>query len=227
MLTSVTTSVAPPASFLILLQCMCMSQEEENSIHHSDNPAANLVIGIPRGRLSRHPLTALCHLCSRPPALFLLPPCVVSMLQLSSPCICIFCHLLLFLLLPPLLYCCLVYTRKHVHTLLTRLCAFYSCSSVIQDKRPLINTIMFHLAAVVLITLLYLQQLTPLWLCLLLLFFPPLLFLPQVVRDQISHCTVKLRQTTGLMEYCLEVIKENDPSGFLQVTYLQAAPPAS
>lgn len=39
----------------------------------------------------------------------------------------------------------------------------------------------------------------------------------QVVRDQISHCTVKLRQTTGLMEYCLEVIKENDPSGFLQV----------
>lgn len=38
-----------------------------------------------------------------------------------------------------------------------------------------------------------------------------------MVRDQISHCTVKLRQTTGLMEYCLEVIKENDPSGFLQV----------
>lgn len=43
----------------------------------------------------------------------------------------------------------------------------------------------------------------------------------QVVRDQISHCTVKLRQTTGLMEYCLEVIKENDPSGFLQVGYTQ------
>lgn len=42
---------------------------------------------------------------------------------------------------------------------------------------------------------------------------------PQVVRDQISHCTVKLRQTTGLMEYCLEVIKENDPSGFLQVRH--------
>lgn len=42
-------------------------------------------------------------------------------------------------------------------------------------------------------------------------------FFLQVVRDQISHCTVKLRQTTGLMEYCLEVIKENDPSGFLQV----------
>ncbi|XP_051946353.1 E3 ubiquitin-protein ligase TRIM9-like isoform X5 [Xyrauchen texanus] len=39
-----------------------------------------------------------------------------------------------------------------------------------------------------------------------------------VVRDQISHCTVKLRQTTGLMEYCLEVIKENDPSGFLQIS---------
>ncbi|NWY27503.1 TRIM9 ligase, partial [Pheucticus melanocephalus] len=40
----------------------------------------------------------------------------------------------------------------------------------------------------------------------------------EVVRDQISHCTVKLRQTTGLMEYCLEVIKENDPSGFLQIS---------
>ncbi|TWW54728.1 E3 ubiquitin-protein ligase TRIM9, partial [Takifugu flavidus] len=40
----------------------------------------------------------------------------------------------------------------------------------------------------------------------------------RVVRDQISHCTVKLRQTTGLMEYCLEVIKENDPSGFLQIS---------
>ncbi|XP_062944657.1 E3 ubiquitin-protein ligase TRIM9 isoform X19 [Cynocephalus volans] len=42
--------------------------------------------------------------------------------------------------------------------------------------------------------------------------------LHKVVRDQISHCTVKLRQTTGLMEYCLEVIKENDPSGFLQIS---------
>lgn len=40
----------------------------------------------------------------------------------------------------------------------------------------------------------------------------------QVVRDQITHCTMKLRQTTGMMEYCLEVLKENDPSGFLQVS---------
>ncbi|KAG7218912.1 hypothetical protein INR49_016136 [Caranx melampygus] len=39
----------------------------------------------------------------------------------------------------------------------------------------------------------------------------------EVVRDQITHCTMKLRQTTGMMEYCLEVLKENDPSGFLQV----------
>ncbi|GLD49767.1 tripartite motif-containing protein 67 isoform X2 [Lates japonicus] len=38
----------------------------------------------------------------------------------------------------------------------------------------------------------------------------------KVVRDQITHCTMKLRQTTGMMEYCLEVLKENDPSGFLQ-----------
>lgn len=40
----------------------------------------------------------------------------------------------------------------------------------------------------------------------------------QVVRDQITHCTMRLRQTTGMMEYCLEVLKENDPSGFLQVS---------
>lgn len=42
-----------------------------------------------------------------------------------------------------------------------------------------------------------------------------------MVWDQINHCTLKLRQSTGLMEYCLEVIKENDPAGFLQV---RAAP---
>ncbi|XP_060128823.1 tripartite motif-containing protein 67 isoform X7 [Zootoca vivipara] len=40
----------------------------------------------------------------------------------------------------------------------------------------------------------------------------------KVVWDQINHCTMKLRQSTGLMEYCLEVIKENDPSGFLQIS---------
>uniref|UniRef100_A0A4X1UAI5 Tripartite motif-containing protein 67 n=1 Tax=Sus scrofa TaxID=9823 RepID=A0A4X1UAI5_PIG len=40
----------------------------------------------------------------------------------------------------------------------------------------------------------------------------------QMVWDQINHCTLKLRQSTGLMEYCLEVIKENDPSGFLQIS---------
>ena len=41
-----------------------------------------------------------------------------------------------------------------------------------------------------------------------------------MVWDQINHCTLKLRQSTGLMEYCLEVIKENDPAGFLQVSGL-------
>ncbi|XP_075893656.1 E3 ubiquitin-protein ligase TRIM9 [Nelusetta ayraudi] len=40
----------------------------------------------------------------------------------------------------------------------------------------------------------------------------------KIVRDQITHCTMKLRQTTGMMEYCLEVLKENDPSGFLQIS---------
>nr|XP_005891231.1 PREDICTED: LOW QUALITY PROTEIN: tripartite motif-containing protein 67 [Bos mutus] len=40
----------------------------------------------------------------------------------------------------------------------------------------------------------------------------------KMVWDQINHCTLKLRQSTGLMEYCLEVIKENDPAGFLQIS---------
>ncbi|XP_077597462.1 tripartite motif-containing protein 67 isoform X2 [Stigmatopora nigra] len=40
----------------------------------------------------------------------------------------------------------------------------------------------------------------------------------KVARDQITHCTMRLRQTTGMMEYCLEVLKENDPSGFLQIS---------
>ncbi|XP_072828376.1 tripartite motif-containing protein 67 isoform X6 [Vicugna pacos] len=40
----------------------------------------------------------------------------------------------------------------------------------------------------------------------------------KMVWDQINHCTLKLRQSTGLMEYCLEVMKENDPSGFLQIS---------
>ncbi|XP_043920556.1 tripartite motif-containing protein 67 isoform X2 [Protopterus annectens] len=40
----------------------------------------------------------------------------------------------------------------------------------------------------------------------------------KVVCDQITHCTMKLRQSTGMMEYCLEVIKENDPCGFLQIS---------
>ncbi|XP_062857181.1 tripartite motif-containing protein 67 isoform X4 [Trichomycterus rosablanca] len=40
----------------------------------------------------------------------------------------------------------------------------------------------------------------------------------KTVRDQITHCTMKLRQTTGMMEFCLEVIKENDPTGFLLIS---------
>ncbi|XP_012870026.1 PREDICTED: tripartite motif-containing protein 67 [Dipodomys ordii] len=38
----------------------------------------------------------------------------------------------------------------------------------------------------------------------------------KMVWDQVNHCTLKLRQSTGLMEYCLEVIKDDDASGFLQ-----------
>ncbi|XP_069854414.1 tripartite motif-containing protein 67 isoform X2 [Dipodomys merriami] len=40
----------------------------------------------------------------------------------------------------------------------------------------------------------------------------------KMVWDQVNHCTLKLRQSTGLMEYCLEVIKDDDASGFLQIS---------
>ncbi|KAM5235808.1 tripartite motif-containing protein 67 isoform 2-T2 [Ctenodactylus gundi] len=40
----------------------------------------------------------------------------------------------------------------------------------------------------------------------------------KMVWDQINHCTLKLRQSTGLMEYCLEAMRENDPAGFLQIS---------
>ncbi|XP_051954554.1 E3 ubiquitin-protein ligase TRIM9 isoform X1 [Xyrauchen texanus] len=40
----------------------------------------------------------------------------------------------------------------------------------------------------------------------------------KTVKDQITHCTMRLRQTTGMMEFCVAVIKENDPSGFLQIS---------
>ncbi|XP_039249538.2 E3 ubiquitin-protein ligase TRIM9-like [Styela clava] len=40
----------------------------------------------------------------------------------------------------------------------------------------------------------------------------------KIVREQLQQCTMKLKQTTGLLEYCIEVMKDNDPAPFLQVS---------
>ena len=37
------------------------------------------------------------------------------------------------------------------------------------------------------------------------------------LRDQVSRSTAKLAQTTGLIQFCVEVLKEPDPVAFLQV----------
>ncbi|XP_064621343.1 E3 ubiquitin-protein ligase TRIM9-like isoform X2 [Lineus longissimus] len=36
-------------------------------------------------------------------------------------------------------------------------------------------------------------------------------------RDQVAHCTGKLQRTTGLLQFSIEVLKEQDPNAFLQV----------
>ena len=39
----------------------------------------------------------------------------------------------------------------------------------------------------------------------------------QSYRDQVSQCTAKVHRTTGLLQYSVEVMKEPDPTAFLQV----------
>ena len=39
-----------------------------------------------------------------------------------------------------------------------------------------------------------------------------------VLKDQGSHCTSLLQRTTGLLHFCIEVLKESDPASFLQVS---------
>lgn len=50
--------------------------------------------------------------------------------------------------------------------------------------------------------------------------FPPLT--PSLsLQDQQSNCTGKLQQTTGLIQFCIEALKETDSAAFLQVRILQ------
>ncbi|XP_022244342.1 E3 ubiquitin-protein ligase TRIM9-like isoform X1 [Limulus polyphemus] len=39
----------------------------------------------------------------------------------------------------------------------------------------------------------------------------------KTLRDQITSCTTKLQQTTGLLQFCIEALKETDPASFLQI----------
>lgn len=39
-----------------------------------------------------------------------------------------------------------------------------------------------------------------------------------LIKDQQSNCTGKLQQTTGLIQFCIEALKETDSAAFLQVS---------
>lgn len=36
-------------------------------------------------------------------------------------------------------------------------------------------------------------------------------------KDQISYLSSKIQKTTGLLQFCVETLKEQDPTSFLQV----------
>ena len=42
----------------------------------------------------------------------------------------------------------------------------------------------------------------------------------QILKDQSNLCKEKLKNTTGLLQYTFEVLKENDPAGFLTVSLI-------
>ncbi len=39
----------------------------------------------------------------------------------------------------------------------------------------------------------------------------------RIFKEQIAQCTQKLQRTTGLLQFSIEVLKEGDPSAYLQV----------
>ena len=41
----------------------------------------------------------------------------------------------------------------------------------------------------------------------------------KILKDQAASCTSHLQRTTGLLYFCVEVLKESDPTSFLQVNY--------
>ena len=39
----------------------------------------------------------------------------------------------------------------------------------------------------------------------------------RIFKEQVSHCTQRLSRATGLLQFSIEVLKESDPTAFLQV----------
>jgi len=38
------------------------------------------------------------------------------------------------------------------------------------------------------------------------------------LRDEVATCTTHLQQTTALVQFCIEAVKETDPTAFLQAS---------
>ena len=41
----------------------------------------------------------------------------------------------------------------------------------------------------------------------------------KILKDQAASCTSHLQKTTGLLYFCVEILKESDPTSFLQVSW--------
>ena len=41
----------------------------------------------------------------------------------------------------------------------------------------------------------------------------------KTVREQVTSMSTKIQKTTGLLQFCVETLKEQDPSSFLQVKF--------
>jgi tripartite motif-containing protein 9/67 len=40
------------------------------------------------------------------------------------------------------------------------------------------------------------------------------------IKEQIGYFSGKIQRTTGLLQFCVETLKEQDPSSFLQVSFV-------
>lgn len=49
----------------------------------------------------------------------------------------------------------------------------------------------------------------------------------RALKEQVSTCTCKLQHTTGLLQFCIEALKETDSAAFLQVGTLRGVFPSA